>query len=320
MSPVSRVLSVALVLVAAGLGFYVVREHRRQEEQRLALQRKIVASRAAIERSGRERDAAERELAALADAAKEAAVAAAARAAAPPSNPTATAWEQQVATLRSLLARHPQWSIPEIALLTPEEFIFFARDAQLAGDENQRRALRDLRNLAKRKIAPLLQKALHEYAQAHEGRMPSGIGELASFARAAETGPWRPPVPDAVLHRYALAGVDRFPTGLGNEWLLYERLPVDELYDTRQMVGSSTLGQIATDPAIYVLTRAIAAYSEANAGRKPSQPADLTAHLEVALDPVTLGRYFENWQKDPASLGINRFPGGLQLRRMEAKK
>jgi hypothetical protein len=313
MSPLSRVLGAALLLAVAGLGFHAVREHHRQDEQRLALQRKAAASRAAIERSGRERDGAEREFAALTATAKEAsAAAAAARAAATRPSPTATAWEQQVATLRSLLARHPQWDIPEIALLTPEEFIFFAHEAQLADEEQQRKALRDLRNLAKRKVAPLLQTALHEYARANDGRLPSTIGELRSLIQ--------PPLPDAVLNRYALAGATSITTEFRNEWLLYERVPVDELYDTRQMVGSTNLGQLVMNPAVYVLTRAIAAYSEANAGRRPSQPADLTAHLEVALDPVTLGRYFENWQKSPANLGLNRFEGSVQIRRMDPRK
>jgi hypothetical protein len=300
---------VTLFLVAAGLGFYAVREHRQQQEQRLALEQKAAAARSAIERMVRERDAAERELDALAHAAKEAA---AVLAATPPPNPTATAWEQKVAKLRLLIAQHPQWDIPETALLTPEEFIFFARESQLDGEENQRKALRDLRNLAKRKLAPLLQTALHEYTQAHGGSMPTDVRELASF--------FKPPIPDAVLSRYALAGAATFPTELGNAWLLFERAPVDELYDTRQMVGSSTLGQIETNAAIYVLTRALVAYSESNAGRKPSQSSDLGPYMEVTVDSATLNRYFEKWRENPASFGITRFFGGIQFRPVNAPR
>lgn len=306
MKPAIRVLFIMLLLAATGLGVYAWREHARHIAQRAALEEKVATARAAIDRVQHERETVERELATLRREAQDAeAAAASARAAVPPPNSAMAVWERRVATLRSLLVRYPHWVIPELGLLSADEIIFFARDAELEGEESQRKALRDLRALAKRKVAPQIHDALHEYALAHGGRLPVDLRELASQ--------FRPPLPDAVLDRYALAGVATVSDDR-RESLLYERAPVDELYDTRHVLGTRMSVQFETDPAIYLLTRAVVAYAEANAGRQPSQPADLERYLEAPLDAPTLARYFQNWENDPARLGLSRTNSMMMFR------
>ncbi len=301
MKPAPRALFVTLLLAAAGLGFYARRERTRQAVQRRTLVEKIAAARATLERTQRERATAERELVILRRTAKDAEARATVVRTETPSNSAVTGWEQKVATLRSLLVLHPQWSIPEIGLLSPDEFIFFARDAQLDGEEAQRKALRDLRALAKRKLAPQFRDALDKYAMASGGRLPAEIHELTSYLES--------PLPEAVLNRYALTGKATVSADRADNWLLYERTPVDELYDTRNVLGGRFSGQITTNPAIYVISRALVAHADANPGRKPAEPAELGPYLEVPLDAPTLDRYFNQWLKQPANFGINSFLG-----------
>jgi len=291
----ARILFVALLLVAASLGFYVLRERSQFAAQRQALDAKIAEAHAAADRALHERETAERELAALARAAQEAAskVAASQAAASPPTSAIAE-WEKKVAMLHSLLAQHREWAIPEIELLSPDEFIYFARDAQLDNEEAQRKALRDLRALAKRKVVPVIREALDEYIVAHDGRLPTALGELTPL--------FKTPLSEAVLKRYALTGLAEIPSGQRETSVLYERTAVDELYDTRHVLGLRMSTQFLTNPEVYVFTRAIAAYGDANAGRKPTQAAELGPYLEVPLDAPVLTRYFNGWQKDPATL------------------
>ncbi len=306
MKTATRVLFIMLLLAATGFGIFAWRERARRIAQLAALEEKVATARSAIDRVQREREAAERELATLRRAAQDAeAAAASAPAAVPPPNSAMAVWERRVETLRSLFVRYPHWVIPELELLSADEIIFFARDAELEGEEAQRKALRDLRALAKRKVAPQIHDALHEYALAHGGRLPADLRELASQLK--------PPLPDAVLKRYALAGVATVSDDR-RESLLYERAPVDELYDTRHVLGTRMSVQFETNPAIYLLTRAVVAYAEANGGRQPGQPVDLVRYLEVPIDAATLARYFQNWENDPVRLGLSRTKSVMMFR------
>jgi hypothetical protein len=55
-----------------------------------------------------------------------------------------------------------------------------------------------------------------------------------------------------------------------------------------------------------VLSRAIAAYTDANGGRKPEAAAELASYMEVPLDASTFASYFATWQKDPFNFGLRR--------------
>ncbi len=292
MKTIPRILFVAALVGAAGFGCYVWRERALVHAQRQELQARLAGARDALDRAQRESEAAGRDLAALLHATQEAASSTAAST--PPPNSAMIAWEKKMATLRSLLAQHPEWAIPEIELLSPDEFIFFARDAQLDGDDAQRKALRDLRNLAKRKVVPILREALDEYATTHDRKLPTDLAELTHLLKT--------PLPEAVMKRYALTGLAAISDGQKEEYVLYEQTPVDELYDTRHVLGTRMSIQFETNPEVYVFTRALAAYAGANSGRKPAQVAELAPYLEVALEPATLSRYFNGWQKNPATL------------------
>lgn len=304
MKPSARVLLAMLLLAAAGLGIYVLCERSRQAAQQRIWTSKREEARAALAlvHAPQDRALTASELSVNARPREAGGAAGAESSDASSAQLLAAPWRQSAAALRTLLARHPHWAIPEIDQLSADEFIFFARDAQLDTAESQRKTLRDLRALAKRKVAARLHEALHEYATEHGNRLPTDVRELARHLN--------PPLPESVLLRYALTDFSLGASGSGGEWVLYERAPVDELYDTRHVLGVRMSAQLETDPAVYVLARALVAYADANSGGQPLQLAELASYLEVPLEPSTLARYFRNWQEQPATLALrSRFRG-----------
>lgn len=298
MTPLTRAVFATLLIAAGGLWFCVWQDYREIESNRQSLAEQTATARAALERVRLEREVTDRELAAAGRAIRDAEAAAESRRNAPPPNAAVAGWEEKIATLKTLLGRHPEWTIPEISFLSPDEFIFFARDAQLDSEEARRKSLSGLRALAKRKLAHEFHDALHAYALANDGRLPADLSDLNPF--------FTQPVSEAILSRYALTGLATVAQAGPGDWVLYERTPVDELYDTRHLLGIQSSIQIPTNPETYVIARALAAYAAAHPGRPPTESVELTSYLEVPIDAATLGQYFSGWQKNPATFGATR--------------
>jgi len=284
--------TLAFLLVAAGLGLLELR--RRAGEERIrAAETDLVEVRDSIDQLKRDLDDALAEVQ-LREAAAEPPSVAAEVAEEVPS----TVWERNLAALRQAMADHPEWTIPEFAFLTQADLAQLASRLSLIDTEEEGRlALRDMRILSKRALAPYLQDAAFAWAEANGGELPADIVQLADYSN--------PALPKTVLQRYEFVpgvkslGVDyRLSTpAFDSGPILRERFPVDPDFDTQLKVYGQYLVQSDINPDF---GRALVDYAKVNSGRSPAEPADLIPFLPRPMDPADLQEQFAYWNMDPS--------------------
>jgi len=115
----------------------------------------------------------------------------------------------------------------------------------LGSDADVRRTLSRLRGLAKNRLP--LAGGLNAFINANNGQLPTDLSQLKPYIMsrlgdaAVEEG-----VLDAMLQRYALlhtGPANDFPQGT---WIIAEKAPVDNEYDTRAKFGNGTSTIIGT--------------------------------------------------------------------------
>lgn len=105
---------------------------------------------------------------------------------APPAAPAdpALSPDLRVVLLKQLLEELPGQRLPELRLLALSDWLEIARTHELDSAADIRVALADLRAVARKKFAPLLQEALRQFLAASSGQLPTGIGQLSPYLAA----------------------------------------------------------------------------------------------------------------------------------------
>jgi len=142
----------------------------------------------------------------------------------------AKTWLEKVNQLHQHLDQFPDKKIPELQYLTKKDWFNAANDADFTTDEGVRQALSELRNIAKGKFASLMSGALKNYADAHDGLLPTTIVELNPYFIS--------PVEETILRRYQILQEGKLSDARG-KYLVNEIAPVDESYDTRYYISTS---------------------------------------------------------------------------------
>ena len=148
-----------------------------------------------------------------------------------PTEAIARTWLKQVNILHQRYDELPERKVPELQFLTKKDWFEAANDADLTTDEGLRKAMSDLRSMAKGKFASMMGGALKNYAQAHEGRLPATVAELKPH--------FVPPVDDAILRRYQMLQAGTLSDTRG-KYQVNEIAPVDEAYDTRYYISTGS--------------------------------------------------------------------------------
>ncbi len=162
---------------------------------------------------------------------------------------TALALSARAAQLNHYLEQMPDKKIPELQFLTADDWLKAVKSANFDSDADVRKALRDLRSVAKNNLP--LGRALWSYTQANNGELPTDLSQLKPYFKPQVTdssaSDWtgiNSPVDeanlDAILSRYELlhtGNVSNLPAG---SWLAAEKAPVDKDYDTRIKFGAGT--------------------------------------------------------------------------------
>ena len=129
---------------------------------------------------------------------------------------------QRAGELNGHLQRMPDKKIPEIQLLTENDWLSVAKEVSLQSEAEVRESLSKLRNVAKHKFATYALQAVEKFMAANNGQMPTDIPQLKPYFEV--------PVEDAILQRYEV-----LPTGdassLRDNWVMRERTRVDPDYD-----------------------------------------------------------------------------------------
>jgi hypothetical protein len=146
----------------------------------------------------------------------------------------AKAWLQRASELKQWADENPTDSIPEFQFLTRQDWLNAAR-ANLNTETDYRRAMSSLRQAAENKFANQLQPALKQYLQANNGQFPTDLNQLQSYFIA--------PVDNAILQRYEIAPASTVPNvGVGTPNIITEKTTVDDLLDTRLVIGQNGFG------------------------------------------------------------------------------
>ncbi|MBI5381772.1 MAG: sigma-70 family RNA polymerase sigma factor [Opitutae bacterium] len=192
-------------------------------------------------------------------------------------------WLQNVLILKRLLDKVPASKIPELQLLTANDWLDAAKDLKSGSEVEARRALSKLRLSAKQRFLPSLHAALKRHLEATANQPPTEAMQLAPYIGD--------PNSLAILQRYGVvsAGQSIGPVDRAGkeQWILREKTTVDDYYDSTLLVGSR--GAIS---AIHVsrfgdeVRDAVKAYQAASNGQRPTAAAQLTPYLRSAIDPA----------------------------------
>ena len=261
MTAIQKTLIVTTLAVVAGTGIYEARQASQLSEQVQTLQQQQVPLAEQIRRLQKERDVATNQLAALdvenaqfqtnqnetellklrgevtqlqnAEVQRE-------------NDPVAIAAKalvSKVNQLKQYLDEHPDENIPELQLLTTQDWL---RQASYSGDLNTDndfdQALAELRSIAKQKFAFLMGAALDNYIAANNGQLPNDISDLNSYFNS--------PIDDAILQRYQLTQTGNLNDVSQPDSLIVEKSPVNDQDDTLMTIGALGFHYTGVGPSI----------------------------------------------------------------------
>lgn len=159
---------------------------------------------------------------------------------APPLPPPPPSNAEKIATLREILARLPEQSIPELKLLTEADW-HRAVDAGLDTPEDVRRALAALRAAGENRLIKAIQPALKEYVRANGGAFPADPTQLQPLVPAQ--------IEPAMLQRYRVAPASAVPTvGVQGDSIITQAVVIDSEYHVTLVLGKDGMGSTTTPP------------------------------------------------------------------------
>ncbi len=135
----------------------------------------------------------------------------------------------KVALLKAWLKEMPEKDIPEIQLCTEADWLDVVNWAALDDETGARRALRGVRDRAKRRFGRNVLAAIRIYMEAHQQQLPDDLNALASLLD--------PPAAKALVERYELASKAKEQGVSAEDWVIDEKLSVDQDYDTVHHIG-----------------------------------------------------------------------------------
>jgi hypothetical protein len=198
----------------------------------------------------------------------------------------------------------PDKRIPEMAFLKDKDWAAATRDADLSTVDGARQAMKDLRSAAKGNFLNAMRAAFRRYASAaNGGSLPDSTTEFAQLINAnsalmptelAQLKPYfDPPVDDAMLQRYTYHPSTQHDN-LSDILVKETAPPVDPEYDTHHEIGLGSGGVGNVNLIRDAVSAAIQSYAQANNGRMPSGPADITPYLKETFDPPLVQKYMGN--------------------------
>jgi hypothetical protein len=196
-------------------------------------------------------------------------------------------WLGRMKKLKRLFAAHRDQSIPEMQLLTDEDWLRLASKTSLDPGENLRDTFAAVRSEAKWKFGRALAAAQNKFLKNNHGELPPTTLALAPYLESGDG-----------LDAWMLARYEMTASGKAEEaskpgrWSIEERMPpLDPERDTRLAINPR--GAMASQPAPEAWipdfsTRRNSAehrFAEANQGRRPATTTELVPYFDPPLEP-----------------------------------
>ena len=176
-------------------------------------------------------------------------------------------WKARVETLKQGIQQMPDHRIPQLQLLSEDDWFETAKNANLETEVGYQRALGFLRSRARGHLAGLMSVALKKYVTANDGRLPEDTIELSLF--------FPTPLDPAILQQYQMlrtGALSEIPQGA---WLISERQPLQHGFDSTFRVGYDRLGVEQNGP----MEKALGEFFAANPGKQPQNLAELKSFI-----------------------------------------
>jgi RNA polymerase sigma factor (sigma-70 family) len=185
-------------------------------------------------------------------------------------------WLAREDQLRRLVAQNPEKAIPEFQLLSGQQWLDAAMNAQFQTEKDASRTLANLRHTAENNLVSQMHNALQAYMKDKNGQFPTDLSELGTY--------FGTPIDAAILGRWEITPAKTVPgVGVG-DMIITQKAPIDPDLDQQWAVGqrgygSSTYKSSALNTARSVLTPALEAYLAANNGQTPTDPSQIRPYL-----------------------------------------
>jgi len=192
---------------------------------------------------------------------------------------------ERVSALKDQFDVSPEAWIPELELVTEEDWII-AASGKIDSEAGIRRAMSRIRSIGEERFAGLVFKASRTYMENHNDQFPSEMSELAGFFEGD--------VNDAVLDRWMIADSDLVKNvQMGEDYIITQKAPVDDLFDQRYVVGPNGWGSTdffsSTSEEVFLELSQI--YQDSNNGEQPKSPSELLPYVRTPEEQEV----FDKW-------------------------
>ena len=166
-------------------------------------------------------------------------------------------WLNRATAYKRLSVRMPDKAIPELRLLTEEDWFELSKDplgqpaseVDLNDAKVARLALSAARAKAKDRLMRVMSRALEGYANEHDGELPSDPRQLQPHLMNKRfLGPARvvdvreDAIDSEVLDRYEIVSTGKFADVPSDRAIIVEKAPVDPEFDTCLRIGRFSMG------------------------------------------------------------------------------
>ena len=206
-------------------------------------------------------------------------------------NPTALAagaWLARVSQLKQRLQQTPNAGIPELQLISEEDWLAAVKDRHLDTELEYRRALSTLRNAAENQFAGMINIALQKYLQANGKQFPTDLAQLQPYFDS--------PVDVAILQRWEIVPAKTIPSlGFGLDSIITEKTAVDDLFDQRMAIGSNGYGitDFLSTTTREVMKPVYQAFSTANNGETIANHSQLLPYATTAEQQAAVQKWVQ---------------------------
>jgi hypothetical protein len=151
---------------------------------------------------------------------------------------SAKTWTDKITRLRQKLAESPGYSIPEMEMVTEQDWLDVTKE-DLVTEEDFKRALGGIRKIAENKAVGAISFALSNYTRAVGNTFPTDIIQLQPYLKK--------PLPTGVLERWVVVPTSDVPGfTFGGDFLITQKYPGTAMYDPRfYFNGKGTMSTFA---------------------------------------------------------------------------
>ena len=314
MPTLQKTVITATIAVLAGTGIYEVRQAAQLREQNQTLQQQQVPLAEQIQQLQRERDDATNRLASMAEDISnnknnhlelmklrgevtrlQKKDYAASQLETDDRQALMKLWLAREDKLKQVVEAYPDKKIPDLQLLSEEDWLNDAKDAKFDTAKDIQRTLAYLRNAAGNKFAQLASDAVSKYMKANNDQFPTELAQLQPY--------FTTPISEDILNRWGIMPQSAFPNQkTGGDWVIAVKDPVDRELDSSIVIGpgshgSSDYQSVDRQKAIAILEPALKAYAADHNGTQAGSPTQIQPYLTTPEQQAALQTLIQRQSK-----------------------